>query len=534
MSKVLVSLGLLSIALHAETVTFKGVVSDSVNGMLIDSVTVSAGGASTLTDSKGAFTLTASATAINNFQSPVLFPALRWDPSNGTFSWNGYKGQVSITVHTLRGDLLARAGSENGSAYSMAQLPAGIYMISIGTKGQTSRFRINYMKDSQGSSFSLETETAARLKKEAASPTYAVTFTKGNFNTLTLPVPAASVGAIDAKMKSPYPLKNILKLFLDPTIPDQGPKESATTPDCGGNAEPVQTLPGGQLNFHNFIMVGENHRRINLVLNGKVAWNYDTENTWEDDEIWVLSNGNVLHAHMHYIEEVSPKKEIVWRFDNPAGTEIHTCQPIGVDKVLWLQNEDAGSVVKLYNKKTKTFEIDHRMLEYGGKVHTQCRRLRMTAQGTFVFGSMSQKTIAEYDKDFKLLNKFDAGSLWGAVPLKNGNYLLQREGLKEAAELDRTGKVVWSVSYAEIQPQLTTLAPGSVAVTATQTGERLSNGNTVMFTRYCTANLPQAIEVTPDKKVVWVLRDQKNLGDAATMQFLDEPGYPEIPGETNH
>jgi len=40
----------------------------------------------------------------------------------------------------------------------------------------------------------------------------------------------------------------------------------------------------------------------------------------------------------------------------------------------------------------------------------------------------------------------------------------------------------------------------------------------------------QAVEVTPDKKVVWALsswREPQNLGPATTLQFLDQPGAPE-------
>jgi hypothetical protein len=44
----------------------------------------------------------------------------------------------------------------------------------------------------------------------------------------------------------------------------------------------------------------------------------------------------------------------------------------------------------------------------------------------------------------------------------------------------------------------------------------------------------QAVEVTPDKKIVWVLQDWKNLGPATTAQFLDQPGIPEVPGALMH
>lgn len=149
-ARFLVSVGSLSAVLHAQMVTFKGVASDSVNGMLLDSVTVYAGGSvTTMTNSKGEFTLAAAGTSLEKFEAPVFFPALKWDPANGAFSWNGYSGDVSITVHSLKGRLVARAGSGNNSnspAYSLSQLPTGMYMVEVATKGQRSRYRINKLK----------------------------------------------------------------------------------------------------------------------------------------------------------------------------------------------------------------------------------------------------------------------------------------------------------------------------------------------------------------------------------------------------
>jgi hypothetical protein len=37
----------------------------------------------------------------------------------------------------------------------------------------------------------------------------------------------------------------------------------------------------------------------------------------------------------------------------------------------------------------------------------------------------------------------------------------------------------------------------------------------------------QLIEVTPDKRVVWALRDWTTLGPASSTQLLDEPGSAE-------
>ena len=67
-----------------------------------------------------------------------------------------------------------------------------------------------------------------------------------------------------------------------------------------------------------------------------------------------------------------------------------------------------------------------------------------------------------------------------------------------------------------------------------QSCTRLANGNTIFTSRGGGGKGPQLIEVTPDKKVVWVLQDWKTVGSASAVQILDDPGIPENPGESEH
>ncbi len=69
---------------------------------------------------------------------------------------------------------------------------------------------------------------------------------------------------------------------------------------------------------------------------------------------------------------------------------------------------------------------------------------------------------------------------------------------------------------------------------APQSCTRLANGNTIFCSRGNGGSGPQLVEVTPDKKVAWVLQDWKTLGPASAVQILDDPGIPENPGESKH
>ena len=128
------------------------------------------------------------------------------------------------------------------------------------------------------------------------------------------------------------PLMTLLPRFTSAAVPRMAPEETetpATTwPPTQGTG-----LPGKGMAQHPMLYVGEGLNKIFLVDDGKVSWTYSTGPGWEYDDVWMLSNGNILFTRMQYIAEITPEKKVVWRYDAPAGTEIHACQPIGLDKV---------------------------------------------------------------------------------------------------------------------------------------------------------------------------------------------------------
>jgi len=321
------------------------------------------------------------------------------------------------------------------------------------------------------------------------------------------------------------PLIDLLPLFSAPNVPQRGPKEAPANPRNYNGTVPER--PGDGLAQHPMLYVGENYNRISLVNQGKVVWTYDTNGGFELDDIWMLSNGNILYSHMSYIEEVTPEKEVVWHYEPPSG-EIHTCQPIGLDKVLIGLNQNPAPKLQLINIKTNEIEVEHVMEEgAGADVHSQMRRMRYTAAGTYLVGLMAKGKVVEYDKDFKPIWTFNTARPWSVARLHNGNTLIQDETESTCKEVDPTGTVVWSLKKSELS------VAGAMVSGNTQTCERLANGNTVMLLHSSPGSL-QAVEVTRSKEVVWALEDWKNLGDATSAQFLDQPGIPELPGATEH
>ena len=219
---------------------------------------------------------------------------------------------------------------------------------------------------------------------------------------------------------------------------------------------------------------------------------------------------------------IDQNKKVLWNADAPVKTEIHTAQMIGNDHVLYVRNGDPAKlfVVNITTGKN----VREFTLPTGNpkSTHGHFRHARLTDAGTVLVAHMDMKKVAEYDDTGKQLSAFDAPGIWSAAKLKNGNVLCTQG--KTVREADSTGKTVWEFSQTDCPDYK--IAQFQVAV-------RLPNGNTLMnnwvnqwSTKIDPATAPvQAIEVTPDKKIVWALRSwlgETNLGPATTIQILDD------------
>src|SRR5580693_7321634 len=99
-------------------------------------------------------------------------------------------------------------------------------------------------------------------------------------------------------------------------------------------------LPGRGLAEHDFLYAGEAHdRKVYIVRKGQVVWSYDDPSgKGEISDAVLLSNGNVLLAHQFAVKLISPDKKVIWNYDVPKGSEVHTAMPIGREHVLYIQN----------------------------------------------------------------------------------------------------------------------------------------------------------------------------------------------------
>jgi hypothetical protein len=297
----------------------------------------------------------------------------------------------------------------------------------------------------------------------------------------------------------------------------------------GAYAQDAAPLPGRGLAQHPFLYCGEWQGRsterqvMYIVRDGRVVWTYTNPKNGELGDCTMLSNGNIVFSRQYGASEITPDKKIVWDYDGPKGTEIHTAYPVGLDRVLIMQNGDPAKLLII--RKAGNEVVKELVLPTKDKsTHGQFRHVRITRAGTYLAAHMDLGKVVEYSGDGKEIWSVAAPSAWAAVRLKNGNTLISGNANGYVREVNPKGETVWEVNKNDL--------PG-VALFTVQEVSRLANGNT-LINNWSGGLAPeliqtgvQLIEVTPAKKVVWALKDWKTLGPSSSTQLLDEPGVPE-------
>jgi hypothetical protein len=286
------------------------------------------------------------------------------------------------------------------------------------------------------------------------------------------------------------------------------------------------------LKKHDLLYTGEwDYRKpvqtIFLIRNGAVKWSYDipfkdSTGTMEElGDATMRSNGNIVFCRKVGASEVTPDKKIIWNVNAPPGTEIHSVQPVGIDRVFYVLN-GAPAIARLVNIKTNKIEKELILPTGKASAHLQFRRVRLLPSGNILAAHLDSDRVSEYDLAGKTIWSYKAKGAWSASRLDNGNTLISHYK-NTISEVDALGNLVWQLNQSDI--------PG-IKLYIVQGAERLPNGNT-LFANWVPADVKdpkdwlgtvQLIEVTPKKELVWTLSQwaDPDLGPASSFQLLDK------------
>ena len=289
---------------------------------------------------------------------------------------------------------------------------------------------------------------------------------------------------------------------------------------------------------HPFLYAGEWDTRkpleqsIFIVRDGKIVWQYSMPlhpkpgANQEFDDATLLSDGNVIFSRMSGAGMVSPDKKLVWDYPAPPGTEIHSCQSIGKDRVLIMRNGNPAQAM-IINTASGKVEKEIPIPTPVKGTHGQFRHIRMTPAGTLLVPHLGEGKVVEYDLDGKALWSVEAKSPWQAVRLKNGNTLIAGDWSRYAREVNPQGRNGLGVHAGGCARRNAGQHPDGRPAGQRQHGAVLLDRRGQQHVAL--AGHGAGLEVTPAKKIVWALSSWKNpdLGPATSIQLLDEPGAPE-------
>ena len=284
-------------------------------------------------------------------------------------------------------------------------------------------------------------------------------------------------------------------------------------------------LPGKGLAQHPFLYCGAakagSSPALYVLREGKMEWTYPLSARDQLEDCTMLSSGTIVFARGTGASIVRQDKKIIWNYNAPAGTEIHSASPIDRDRVLVMQNGDPAMVMVI---NTLSGSVEQQVaLDTGNAKNPrgQFGHVRLTPAGNYLAAHMDLSKVVEYTPDGRAVWGVKAESPWAAVRLRNGNTLISGGESAYVREIDKSGKTVWELDKNDL---------AGFPLENVREVSRLSNGNT-LINNYAPdgekSGAAQLIEVTPDKKVVWALRDYQTLGPATSTQLLDDPGLPE-------
>ena len=164
--------------------------------------------------------------------------------------------------------------------------------------------------------------------------------------------PEGTTQTASAEM-SATPCMAVLGRFTAADVPALGPAETEVTPGRWTNAPAPSDLPGNGLAQHPMLYIGEGYNKMFLVNDGKVIWTYSTGKGNEYDDVWMLSNGNILFTPdaIPRRNHAGEKSCVALRLPDQHGSPLLPAAS-ALDKVLFIQN-GLPPVLKVVNIKIR-------------------------------------------------------------------------------------------------------------------------------------------------------------------------------------
>lgn len=269
-------------------------------------------------------------------------------------------------------------------------------------------------------------------------------------------------------------------------------------------------------------VLGQDKGKVAIVAaDGSVEWEYPSKFVAHD--IGRLPNGNIMfQSGPATIVEVSPAKEVVWKFTSKpkegytGAIEIHGFQRL--ENGLTLVSETG-------NRRLIEVDRDGRIVHEipltvdKPNTHRDTRIARKLATGNYLVCHEGDGVVREYDPSGKVVWSYaldlnnqprtpnhdgHGKEVFNALRKPNGNTLIAAGNGNRVIEVSPEGKIVWSIERDEL--------PG-IHLSWVTTLKLLPSGNIIVGNTHAGPDNPQLFEVTRDKRVVWTFKDLETFGN---------------------
>lgn len=265
---------------------------------------------------------------------------------------------------------------------------------------------------------------------------------------------------------------------------------------------------------HSFVCTDYTQGKVFIVSEeGKPEWEYPAMHC---NDVWMLPNGHLLFNTGKGVMEVTRDKQVVFQFESKS--DIYACQRLSNGNT-FIGESNSGRLLEVApdGRIVKQIRLIPDTMDAG---YAYMRNARQLSNGHYLVAHYGLDVVREYNKKGKIVMEIPVkGGPHSVVRLPDGHTLVacsDHNGEPKVVEFDKKGRVVWQVLKNEL--------PGIELKFMTGL-QRLPNGNTVM-TNWLGHNqfgkAPHAIEVTPDKKVVWTFSDSSFLQTMSSIQLIDK------------
>lgn len=264
---------------------------------------------------------------------------------------------------------------------------------------------------------------------------------------------------------------------------------------------------------HSFVCTDYTQGKVFIVSEeGKAIWEYPAQHC---NDVWMLPNGNILFNSGKGVKEVTRKKEVVFQYESKS--DIYACQRLSSGNT-FIGESNSGRLLEVApnGQIVKQIKLIPDSVDAG---YAFMRNARKLSNGHYLVAHYGLDVVRQYNSKGKMVMEFPVkGGPHSVIRLPDGHTLIacsDHNGEPKVVELDTKGLVVWQVLKNDL--------PGIELKFMTGL-QRLPNGNTLM-TNWLGHNqygkAPHAIEVTPDKQVVWTYTDSTFIQTMSSIQLID-------------